>query len=164
MTRHASACLPWQPGPHTLGAVYGLDFGQVDATALMDAMCRSDAVALRVTPWRLLLLEGAVPISVPGLSLDANWHGQRIDACVGAPRCLQASVETRALAHQLAPLITGRLHVSGCAKGCARSRPADVCVTGRNGQFDIVFNASADAQPSLSGLEPEQVFAFFGTS
>ncbi|GAA3250900.1 hypothetical protein GCM10020258_06190 [Sphingomonas yabuuchiae] len=56
-----------------------------------------------------------------------------VDACVGAPACPQASVETRGLAVRLAPLIDGHLHVSGCAKGCARARAADWVLTGREG-------------------------------
>ena len=56
-----------------------------------------------------------------------------VDACVGAPACPQASVATRDLAARLAPLVTGRLHISGCAKGCARARAADWVLTGREG-------------------------------
>lgn len=155
---------PLHPGRHPLGLIIGLEFGQVDAHILADAIQHSTAVALRVTPWRLLLLEGATSFQQPELPTQTTWDGQRIDACVGAPQCLQASIETRTLARQLAPLVAGRLHVSGCSKGCARSRPAAVCITGRNGLFDIAFDARADGIPSLSGLDREQVLAFFGTS
>jgi precorrin-3B synthase len=84
-----------------------------------------------------------------------------VDACVGAPACPQASVATRDLARLLAPLVAGSLHVSGCAKGCARARPADVVLTGRDGLFDLALHARAGAPSLLGALEPAQIIAHF---
>ncbi len=59
---------------------------------------------------------------------------RRVIACTGAPGCLQASVETRALARALAPHVPGgMLHVSGCAKGCAHPGAAPLMVTATPG-------------------------------
>ena len=88
----------------------------------------------------------------------------RTDACVGAPACPQATVETRSLAHRLAPHITGRLHVSGCAKGCARAAPADVTLTGRDGRYDLAFDARPGAPSSRAGLDAAQILAHFGAA
>ena len=85
----------------------------------------------------------------------------RVDACPGAPACPAATTETRDLALQLAPLVSGRLHVSGCAKGCAHSGPADVVLTGRDGLFDLGFAARAGDPPAQSGLTPAQILAHF---
>lgn len=94
----------------------------------------------------------------------------RVDACPGAPACAAATVETRRLARSLAPLLasadaTGSprsLHVSGCAKGCARTRPADLTLTGRAGRFDLVRGGRAWDAPCSTGLPPEAVPALIG--
>lgn len=158
--RPAAARAPLRPGPHALGAVQGCAFGQVRAADLAAAITASGARALRVTPWRVLLLKGAAPGPQPGLEWDAGAPVLRADACPGAPLCPQASVETRALARALAPHVAGRLHVSGCAKLCAHPAPADVTLVGEAGLFTLT---RPDAPP-LSGLTPAQALAQFGAA
>jgi precorrin-3B synthase len=143
-----------------MGAVYGLPFGRIDAASLA-AFVRAHDCALRLTPWRLLIAEGMAPAPAAGMLL-ADSPILHVDACVGAPACPQASVETRGLATRRAPLIEGRLHVSGCAKGCARARAADWVLTGREGAFDLVRNARAGAAPLHTGLTPEGAVALLG--
>ncbi len=178
MARHAAPLPDWArgdrrpaldgaraiPGPHALGAAYGLAFGRIDARALLALIHAGQASALRVTPWRTLILEGDVPRAAPGFLTDPADPALRIDACPGAPACPQATVETRALALRLAPLVAGRLHVSGCAKGCARSRRADVVLTGRGGTFDLAVDARAGDPPVRAGLGPAQLLAQFGAA
>jgi precorrin-3B synthase len=171
MARHAAPLPDWARGDalpaasapmragggHGLGAVHGVAFGRIAARELA-ALMTPDATALRVTPWRRVIVEGGTAPTTP------DPVGIAVDACVGAPDCPQASVETRALALQLAPHVAGRLHVSGCAKGCARSRPADVVLTGRDGRFDVAFSARAGDPPALVGFDPARILAHFGVS
>jgi precorrin-3B synthase len=139
------------------GTAIGLPFGRIAASTLADLAARPGVTGLRMTPWRTLLVEGLDPAS-PGL--PASTPAERaVDACVGAPACPQASVETRALARRLAPHVAGRLHVSGCAKGCARAAPADVVATGRDGRFDLAFDARAGAAAIITGLSPADLIA-----
>lgn len=140
-----------------LGPVHGAAFGRIDATDFAALIGASDARAIRVTPWRRLILEGASarPPAAPDNLL-------RIDACVGAPACPQATVETRALALRLAPHVQGSLHVSGCAKGCARPSPADRVLTGRGGAFDLGHHKRAGEAPDRLGLTPAQILALLG--
>jgi len=149
------------PGEHALGAVYGLPFGRIDANALAAAMTATGAPALRITPWRMVLFEGALPQRIAGFVTDPADPALRIDACPGAPACPAATIETRDLALQLAPHLSGRLHVSGCAKGCAKAGPADVVLTGRDGHFDLGFAARAGDPSAQSGLTPAQILAHF---
>ena len=132
---------------------YPLAFGRIHADTLALLAVRPGVHALRLTPWRALLLEGG---AAPSSNAAALRH---VDACVGAPACPQASVATRPLATALAALVTGTLHVSGCSKGCARRTPADLMLTGRDGLFDLAQDARADAPPLLCGLTSEQVLA-----
>lgn len=149
-------------GDTPLGPARGLPFGQIAAVDLAGALRASGAAALRVTPWRVLVLEGGQTGSWPGVISDPADPLLRVDACAGVPLCPQSSVETRALALALAPHIPGRLHVSGCAKGCARPGPADVTLTGRAGQFDLALNARAGDTPVAAGLTPAEILERFG--
>ncbi len=156
----APASEPLRPGAHPMGAVYGLPFGRIDAAELA-AFVRAHRVALRLTPWRMLLAEGMAPVPAAAMVLE-DAPILHVDACVGAPACPQASVATRDLATRLAPLVDGHLHVSGCAKGCARARAADWVLTGREGAFDLARHARAGAAPLHTGLTPERAVALLG--
>ncbi|WP_037478779.1 cobalamin biosynthesis protein CobG [Sphingomonas sp. PAMC 26617] len=170
MARHAAALPAWAhrdilpsppgvalaTGQHPLGAVVGLPFGRIDASDL--ARLVANGGEIRVTPWRRLIVLGGVAAEQPEPAL------LHTDACVGAPACPQASVATRALARRLAPHVAGQLHVSGCAKGCARAQPADVVLTGREGRFDLAFAARAGDPPAVSGLDAAQILARFGVA
>lgn len=150
----------WHPGAHRLGAIVGLPFGQIEARVLAALVERPGAVAVRLSPWRMLLIEGVAAIAAEGLVTDPAAPLLRIDACAGAPGCPQATVETRTLARRLAPLLGARrLHVSGCAKGCAQPRATAIVATGRDGRFDLGFDARAGDAPAATGLDPDQLLA-----
>lgn len=150
------AAAPLLPGATPFGACRALPFGQMSAGTL-----RHLAVApLRLTPWRSVVAEGAASLPPhPGLIAGPSDPLLRVAACTGAPGCASASVGARALARRLAPLVPeGRfLHVSGCAKGCAHPRAADLTLTGREGRFDLIPNAPPDGAPSLTGLTEDQL-------
>lgn len=152
------------PGPVPLGTGHGLPFGQADAGVLAGALADPAATGLRVTPWRVLVIEGARRGAVPGLIADAADPLLHAFACPGAPACPQASVATRDLARRLARAVPGALHVSGCAKGCAYPQAAAVVLTGREGRFDLARNARAGSSPELTGLAPAQVLAHLGVA
>ncbi|WP_052075719.1 hypothetical protein [Sphingomonas taxi] len=141
----------------TQGTAIGLPFGRADAAMLADLADRAGVTGIRVTPWRNLLVEGLDPTAA-GLPACAAAD-LAVDACVGAPACPQATVATRALALRLAPHVAGRLHVSGCAKGCARAAPADFVATGRDGRFDLAFHARAGDPAAVAGLSPDDLIA-----
>lgn len=165
----ASAALPG-PGMSALGPVYGVAFGRIEAAALARLLRDSGAAALRLTPHRTLILEAGAQRDSTEFLTAANDALRRIDACPGAPSCTSATVETRVLARALAPALETMtpgalrsLHVSGCAKGCARARAADITLVGRNGNFDLVRGGCAGDTPSQTGLSPEALRSFIGT-
>lgn len=143
------------PGQTPVGPVFGVAFGQIDATALERLLRATKAEGLRVTPWRLFLLENASGEATEGFITDANDPLLLADACPGAPLCTAASVETRSIARQLAQHIKGPLHISGCAKGCARPRKCRTTLVGRNGKFDLVRDGLPWDEPLLTGLAPD---------
>lgn len=141
----ASAARPGQTGA---GQLVALEFGQMLADTLTSL---ADHGALRLTPWRMLLIEGASNIApLPGLILDAADPRLRVSACTGGPGCLQALSATRDLARDLAPHVPedAHLHVSGCAKGCAHPGPAPLTLTATaNDTFTLIRNGSAADHP-----------------
>lgn len=154
--------LPLALGAHQSGAVYGLCFGQAEARILENAVAASNVSGIRVTPWRRFLVLGASGAPVNGLLSDNQAPELSIDACPGSPHCEQATVQTRNLARTLAGSVAGRLHVSGCSKGCARRQPTETCVVGDKGRYSLVFHGRADGTPDVSGLTASQLCDYFG--
>jgi precorrin-3B synthase len=132
----------------------------MEAAGLARLVTRSGAAAVRVTPARCLMLEGGQAVEAEGF-LGAPDPVLATDACAGAPFCPAATVATRALARRLAGRVTG-LHVSGCAKGCARARPAAVTLVGRAGAFDLVQGGAAWDAPERTGLAERELLQMFG--
>lgn len=141
------------PGLYPQGALCGVAFGQLTHTAL--SQLGNCVGGLRTTPWRMILGEGLHEMpGLEGLIAQAEDPMLRVVACSGAPRCREAQADTRALAAALAPLLTAdsRLHVSGCAKGCALSGPASITVVATSAGFDLVRGGSTRDTPVLRGL------------
>lgn len=148
------------PGLYPQGALVGAALGQLTPSALRHLA--GLAPALRTAPWRMILAEGlrAMPrhndfITRPDDPL------LRATACSGAPRCREAHADTRELAAALAPRLApdARLHVSGCAKGCAHSGPATITLVATGAGYDLVSNGSTRDAPVRCGLSAADILA-----
>ncbi|MFQ3453955.1 precorrin-3B synthase [Bradyrhizobium sp. UFLA06-06] len=148
------------PGLYPTGAMVGVAFGQMPHQTLSDLA--GSAPALRVTPWRMMLVEGMreMPHGAD-LVTDAGDPRLRVVACSGAPRCGEAHADTRVLASALARHIPpdARLHVSGCAKGCAHSGSADVTLVATNDGFDLIRRGTTRDAPVIRGLTSSYLVA-----
>jgi precorrin-3B synthase len=164
-----------QPGRRRLGVLknavgIAAPFGRLHASQLRrltHMAVHANGSELRLSPWRSIyigtrdeaVLEGARDA---GLIVDDHHPLLRIDACPGTPDCMSSSVDARGDAQRLAMLAMqhghqGSIHVSGCAKRCARSAPADLTLIGEGGRyrvgrrlmdsadFSTLFAVSADA-------------------
>lgn len=150
---------PVAPGHGPLGHVYGAAFGSLLARDLQALIARTGAGALRCTPWRLIILDKAQAGPAAGFVSDPADPLLRSHACPGAPACTSATVDTRALARALAKKSAGRVHVSGCAKGCAHPGRAALTVVGRSGAYDLVKAGHAWDQPQMRGLTADALLA-----
>lgn len=122
----------------------GVPFGSADAGTwrLIAELAAARAGAIRITPWRSVVVPG-VPepdrctleherLRVAGLLTEPADPLLRAAACSGAPACRSALGETRTVARELARTVLtrlgprSRLHVSGCAKGCAFDGRSDI--------------------------------------
>lgn len=154
----ATAMQP-DPGPSPAGWLVALAFGQTDAETLA---ALSVLGPLRLTPWRMVLVEGVQRApALPGLVTDPADPLLRVVACTGAPGCPQAHAATRPLARSLAPAVPPRqtLHVAGCAKGCAHPGPAMTLTAGPQGWTLIRHGTAADAGAMLAHPTPADLEA-----
>lgn len=137
-----------RPGQVAQGYLVGLPFGQMPADTLAELATYG---ALRLTPWRMVLIEGLRERpEIAHLLLDPEDPLIRVVACTGAPGCPQAHEPTRSLARALAPHVPAGsvLHVSGCAKGCAHPGIAPrTLVAGPDG-FSLILHGRAGDAPS----------------
>ena len=184
--RNADAPLIKRAGLIELGAgrlAVGIaaPFGRVEADQfrmLADAMAAHGVKEIRLSPWRALYAE--VPSEQPGQSIlvvaasvglivDPGDPLLQIEACPGAPGCHSTSLDTRGDGRRLAGLLprfgfTGTIHVSGCAKGCAKSGTSDLVLVGAEGRYGLVRNGTAQDSParrcSFSDLaaDPGEIF------
>ena len=153
----APAAAPPGPGLRAEGALLGFAFGRMQAETLAALAALGP---LRVTPWRMLLVQGLRQL--PDLLDVIRAAGdpiRRVEACSGAPACLQGLAPVRDLARRLAPQVPPgkRLHVSGCAKGCAHPGPAEITLVATAAGFDLIRNGTAAAQPDLRGLPADAI-------
>ncbi|WP_445678827.1 precorrin-3B synthase [Radicibacter daui] len=150
-------------------------FGRLPASALLSladfARQQGDGV-LRLGANRSLLITGlsneaayeALTLaSRLELIVSADDPRLKIDVCTGAPGCPQAEAPTLTLAATLAAALPERinsLHLSGCAKGCARPRPATLTLTARGGRFNAIRNGMAGDEPFASALQEAELVQF----
>jgi precorrin-3B synthase len=135
-------------------------FGRVEAEQLgklVDAVVAHGGEEIRLSPWRALyaglpsrpsaqsVLDAAAR---DGLIIDPCDPLLQIEACPGAPACPSTALDIRGDGRRIAGLLprfrfAGTVHVSGCAKGCAKSGPADLVLVGSEGRYGIVRNGTA---------------------
>ncbi len=168
------AAQPQPLGHHKLGALgwlgLGFAFGRLNAHDLMwlaDMAERYGADEMRLTPWRAVLLPGVdaqaaqAILSRAGARVIADPGDERLAvvACPGHPACASAASTTQQDALALAPLARAlassgvTLHVSGCAKGCARPTSTAVTLTARAGLYDLIAAGRASDAPVLQSLD-----------
>jgi precorrin-3B synthase len=159
-------------GAHAYGAEFVVGaaaaFGEIEAAclkALIERVRDLNAGSLRLTPWRALLIAGldrssaeslVDTIAELGLIVDAGDPRLRVAACPGAPACAHGLRPVRADAADWASVLPKGedvvLHVSGCAKGCARPAATAVTVTATAKDYDLILDGRAGDPPARRGL------------
>lgn len=142
---------------HGTATGLALPFGASDAAtliALTQLAERHGIAQFRLAPHHALLAMDApeafaTEASSLGFITDASDPRLRISACIGSAGCASGHIAARAIAETLSPsLPAGRqLHVSGCAKGCAHPRRAEVTLVGRADGYGLVINGTAGDTP-----------------
>ncbi|MGD0148431.1 MAG: precorrin-3B synthase [Xanthobacteraceae bacterium] len=143
----------------------GLAFSHADAMSLQrlaEAAKAAGARGMRAAPGRTLMIIGLTQQTVSSFAAAAEALGfivraddprRHVIACAGAPICASADIAARALAPQIAaaaaPHLDGafKIHISGCAKGCALPAPAALTVVGTASGCALVANGSTRDAP-----------------
>ena len=143
----------------------GLAFGHADATSLRrlgETAGAAGASGMRAAPGRLLMVVGltqqttssfAAAAEALGFIVHADDPRRHVVACAGAPICASANIAARALAPQIAataaPHLDGsfKIHISGCAKGCAHPLPTALTVVGTSAGCALISNGSTHDAP-----------------
>ncbi|MGC2781517.1 MAG: precorrin-3B synthase [Bradyrhizobium sp.] len=141
----------------------GAPFGRADSETLarLAALLAAHHISdVRMSPWRTFYVAANRAIADRlvadaahlGLIVDDTDPLMRIDACSGVGCCPSTALATREHARLLAGAMarerfTGTLHVSGCAKGCARSAPANLVLVGDGDAYRIVRNGTVKSEP-----------------
>jgi precorrin-3B synthase len=164
-------------GAHSYGAEFVVGaaaaFGEIEAArfkALVERARGLGASSLRLTPWRAFLIAGLDPngaaalvdtIAELGFIVDADDPRLRIAACPGAPACAHGLRPVRADAADWAAVLPKAegviLHVSGCAKGCARPAATAATVTATTKGYDLILAGRAGDPPTRRGLSSAEV-------
>lgn len=151
---------------HTLPIA--LPFGQMDGrilAELCDLAMRSSIETLRLAPGHMLLIDGAGADLIAqaadlGFITTPDDPRRQVSACIGSLGCRSGHIAAREIGTRLAPhLQTGQhLHVSGCEKGCAHPRRAEVTLVGRADGIGLVIDGRAGDTPERvldeAGLVP----------
>ena len=88
-----------------------------------------------------------------GFIVRADDPRRHVVACAGAPICASADIAARAIAPQIAaaaaPHLDGsfKIHISGCAKGCAHPAPAALTIVGTSAGCVLISNGSTRDAP-----------------
>jgi precorrin-3B synthase len=155
-------------------AAVGLPFGRIEASQLgrLAEAAAPHKTVFRLTPWRVLLVVCASRraaedmlawAATEGLVTDLFDVRTLIDACTGAPACASAEMPVREdalwLMNELGPrdLRRGTLHLSGCAKGCARREASRVTLVGKEGAYDLVVDGAPGDTPVAKGIQRDQI-------
>jgi len=143
----------------------GLAFGHADATSLQrltEAAEAAGARGMRAAPGRALMSVGVTQQASPSFAAAAAALGfivraddprRHVVACAGAPICASADIAARAIAPQIAaaaaPHLDGsfKIHISGCAKGCAHPAPAALTIVGTSAGCVLISNGSTRDAP-----------------
>ena len=136
-----------------------LPFGSAQAADLIrlcDAAAAAGVDTLRLAPGHTLLLDNA-PQSVIdraaalGFITGPDDPRRRASACIGNRGCASGHIAAREIASRLAAQVPAgqHLHVSGCAKGCAYPRRAEVTLVGHPDGIGLVIHGRAGDTPEL---------------
>lgn len=147
-------------GPAIGGHFVGVPFGQMHATDLRALLQEAEPAAIRPTTRRALFLERGRRPSHPAF-LHTPDPILDVAACPGSPACAQAAGPTRGIARAVAAKHGGTIHVSGCAKGCARRSSAAWTIVACSDGYDVIRDGHPWDTPMARGLSEPELLRLF---
>lgn len=162
-----------RPGPYSYhgtrdgGLLVAPRFGQLtaaDLTLLANLAQRYGNGSIRVTPARLLAITGLPSSALEtvmtalhqvGMITEVHDPAYNITACSGLPRCRSGHQPARRDATWLAGQWSEhlpKLHISGCAKGCAHPGRSPLTLVGEEKGYALILDSTASGVPTTHNL------------
>lgn len=124
---------------------------------------------IRFTPWHSILLPYCAAEALSDLAdfiTDEYDPRLYITVCPGKPFCMQGQQATMQDVSGLLSLWTNqtqKLHLSGCAKGCASPEvnPVTLCATPKG--YNVIFNGKADQETPYQNLKLTEILNLLQT-
>jgi len=152
-------------GENTFSLGLAAPFGRITAVCLERLACAARDLGvgeIRLSPWRTLFVPVSCDEKAKALALVGVGHGlivdpadplRMIEACPGSSGCRSASFDTYATARRVAAMLAGigcrSCHVSGCSKGCASSRVADLVLVGAETRVGVLRRGTPQGVPEV---------------
>ena len=140
-----------------IGTSYIAKYGRIYAALFLDFLKTSKPTNIRFTPFKSFIFENKNNLEHSSFTSVDNNYEIKIYSCPGSNSCNSSSINTHKLADRLSDLRYNKIHISGCKKGCAHSKPADLTLVGNNGLIDVIFNGKASDKPNISSLTDKQL-------
>lgn len=125
-----------------------------DLVTLARAAAELGIISLRLAPGHCLLIDHAPDALIAraaalGFITTNSDPRRRVSACIGSQGCGSGFIAAREMGARLAERVpAGRhLHISGCSKGCAHPRRADLTLVGRPDGIGLVIGGRAGDTP-----------------
>jgi precorrin-3B synthase len=151
----------------SLACGIALAFGHADAPSLQqltEAARAAGAKGIRAAADRALMIIGLTHATAAAFAAAAERLGfivraddprRNVVACAGAPICASAHVAARGIAPLVAEAVAAHLgtafkvHISGCAKGCAHGGAAALTAVGAPAGCALIANGSVRDTPFM---------------
>ena len=152
-------------------AFVALPFGSIHAGEMTTFLDAVEADEIRLAPQRSLTLICSTADAAHAARETAQAHGLIVEladprrmlaACPGAPACRSGRIATRDIALRLVEsglIGESTVHVSGCAKGCARPTPTALVLTGTDAGIALIRNGRASDAPFATALDADAALA-----
>lgn len=160
-----------------IAVVVGVAFGLAGAPQLKELarLAPTGFAEFRFAPERAIVMivpghaASTVALAADRLGFVTRSGDPRLSvvACAGRPACGSAGFATRAVASDVAEAAAGmldgsvRIHLSGCAKGCAHPEPAALTFAGVADRVDLVVAGTASGRASAH-LQAEEILSTVG--
>ena len=140
-----------------IGIYYGTKFGRINAKDFKNILKLSNPNKVRFTPYKTFILENGLRVFEENFINNLQTPEVNIHACPGIFSCSTSSIDTHEIANDLLNLTNKKVHVSGCMKGCAYSKIADITLVGNKGLIDVIYEGKASDKPHLKNLSKEKI-------
>ena len=137
--------------------LYIAKYGRIDAALFLDFIKTAEPTNIRFTPFKSFIFENSKNVKQSAFNSVGNNYEIKVYSCPGSASCSSSSINTHKLADRLSHLRYNKIHISGCKKGCALSKAADLTLVGNNGLIDVIFNGKASDKPDISSLTDIQL-------